>query len=82
MFSRGGREGRTAVQETQDLGGRSWQGAGRSEIDGTMARGGEKVPRSSECPNPPHAQQHLLSARSSVGHRCPGFPPAQDLEGG
>ena len=40
MFSRGGREGRTAVQETQDLGGRGWQGAGMSEIDGTMARGG------------------------------------------
>lgn len=75
MFSRGGREGRTAIQETQDLGGRGWQGAGRSEIDGTMARGGEKVPRSPECPNPPHAQQHLLSTKSSVGAQVPGAHP-------
>lgn len=42
-----------AVQETQDPGGRGWRGAGRSEVDRTMARGGEKVQRSPECPNLP-----------------------------
>lgn len=76
MFSRRGREGRMAVQETQDLGGRGWRGAGRSEVDRTMARGGEKVQRPPECPNPHprRAQQRLPSARSSVGAQVPGVP--------
>lgn len=58
MFSRRGREGHMAVQETQDPGVRGWRGAGRSEVDRTMARGGEKVQRSPECPNPPPPDVH------------------------